>query len=80
VVSGRPARFIRNRLIDELSAAEPLAFPAQLSLTMPLRAAGDRELAALFAGQSAALTRAMPASDLVRTLAAETSERLKSFA
>jgi hypothetical protein len=47
---------------------------------MPLRAAGDRELAALFAGQSAALTRAMPAGDLVRTLAAETSERLKSFA
>jgi nitronate monooxygenase len=80
VVSGRPARFIRNRLIDELSAAEPLPFPAQLSLTMPLRAAGDRELAALFAGQSAALTRAMPAGDLVRTLAAETSERLKSFA
>ncbi len=79
VVSGRPARFIRNRLIDELSPAEPLPFPAQLGLTAPLFATGDPALSPLFSGQSAALTRAMPAGDLVRTLAAETAQRLKAF-
>jgi hypothetical protein len=31
------------------------AFPAQLSLSAPLEKTGDRELTALFAGQSAAL-------------------------
>jgi len=79
VVSGRPARFIRNRLIDELSPAEPLPFPAQLSLTAPLFATGDPALSPLFSGQSAALTRTMPAGDLVRTLAAETVQRFKAF-
>jgi len=80
VISGRPARLVRNRLIDELQDAEPLPFPAQLSLTWPLRSTGDPALNALFSGQSAALTRAMPAGDLVRTLAAEAGERLKAFA
>ena len=81
VVSGRPARFIKNRLIKDLSGsgAEPLPFPAQWSLTLPLEATGDRDLTALYAGQSVALTREMPAADLVRTLAAETSQRLKAF-
>jgi nitronate monooxygenase len=81
VVSGRPARFIVNKLIDDLSnsATEPLPFPAQWSLTFPLEASGDREFSGLMAGQSVALTREMSAADLVRTLAAETSQRLKAF-
>jgi len=82
VVSGRPARFIRNRLIDTLSepGAEPLPFPAQMSLTHPLAASGDRDLTALYAGQSAAMTREMSAGDLVRTLAEEAGMRLAAFA
>jgi nitronate monooxygenase len=81
VVSGRPARFIKNRLIEDLSGpeVEPLPFPAQWSLTLPLEATGDRDVTALYAGQSVALTREMPAADLVQTIAAETSERLKAF-
>jgi nitronate monooxygenase len=81
VVSGRPARFIKNRLIEELSrpGAEPLPFPAQLSVTYPLEASGDPDFMGLYAGQSVALTRDMPAADLIRTLAAETSQRLKAF-
>jgi nitronate monooxygenase len=79
VVSGRPARLIRNRLIDELSQSEPLPFPAQLSITTALRASGDPELGSLFSGQSAALTRDMPAGELVKTLASETGVRLKQF-
>jgi len=81
VISGRPARFIRNRLIDDLAepGAEPLPFPAQASLTHPLAAGGDRELTALYAGQSAALTRALSAEELVRTLAEEAAESLRAF-
>jgi nitronate monooxygenase len=81
VISGRPARFIRNRLIDDLSGpgAEPLPFPAQASLTHPLAASGDRDVTALYAGQSGALTRALPAGELVRILAGEAEERLRAF-
>ena len=35
-ISGRPARALRNRLTDELEAVQPLPYPAQLSLIMPL--------------------------------------------
>jgi len=81
-VSGRYARFIKNRLIEDLSGSEvePLPFPAQWNLTLPLEATGDRDVTPLYAGQAVALTREMPAADLVRTLAAETTERLKAFA
>jgi nitronate monooxygenase len=81
LITGRPARYIRNRLTDDLIASglQPVAFPAQLSLTAPLGATGDRELTALFAGQSAALARDTTAAELVASLAAETSRRLSGF-
>jgi len=81
VVSGRPARLIVNKLIEDLSrpGAEPLPFPAQLSLTFSLEETDDQDFMGLYAGQSAALTREMSAADLIRTLAAETSERLRAF-
>ena len=78
VVSGRPARFITNRLTDELRGTTPLPFPAQYSLTGPLEDTGDEDVAGLFAGQSVALTREMPAAKLIQTLAEETTARLKS--
>jgi nitronate monooxygenase len=82
MVSGRPARFIRNRLVNELvgSGLKPLPIPAQLSLTLPLAASRDRELTPLFAGQSAALARDTTATELVERLAAETAQRLRAFA
>ncbi|MGI9371278.1 MAG: NAD(P)H-dependent flavin oxidoreductase [Hyphomicrobiales bacterium] len=81
LISGRPARFVKNQLIQELTdcGAEPLPFPAQLSLTYPLEASGKQELSGMYAGQSARLTRAMPAAELVETLAEETSARLAHF-
>lgn len=80
-ITGRPARYIRNKLTDDLIASglKPVAFPAQLSLTAPLGATGDRELAALFAGQSAALARDTTAAELVRSLAEETTRRLRAM-
>ena len=82
VITGRPARYIRNKLTDDLIASglEPVAFPAQLSLTAPLGATGDRDLAALFAGQSAALAKDTTAAVLVESLAEATSRRLGEFA
>jgi hypothetical protein len=38
-----------------------------------------RGVTALFSGQSAALTGEMSAADLVQTIAAETSQRLRAF-
>lgn len=81
MITGRPARYIRNRLTDDLidSGLRPVAFPAQLSLTAPLGATGDRELTALFAGQSAALARDTTAAELVDLLAEETTRRLRAM-
>lgn len=80
-ITGRPARFMRNRLTDDLIEAglKPLAFPAQLSLTSPLESTGDRELTALFSGQSAALARDTSATELVTSLAKDATRILQSF-
>ena len=42
VISGRPARYIKNKLIEDLVASglKPLPIPAQLTLTFPLGAGG----------------------------------------
>ena len=81
MISGRPARYIRNRLVDELvgTGLKPLPIPAQLSLTLPLADTGDRELMPLFSGQSAALARDTNATELVERLAEETAQRLRAF-
>lgn len=80
--SGKPARAIRNRLLDDLADAEheTAPYPAQRSLVAPLGSKGDGAYQALWAGQNVGLTREMPAADLVRTLAEETAARLKAFA
>jgi nitronate monooxygenase len=81
MLTGRPARYIKNRLASDLIASglEPVSFPAQMSLTAPLQAAGDSELTLLFTGQSAALGTDTNAAALVESLAEETSRRLQAF-
>ena len=81
VISGRPARAINNQLVAALSkpGAQPLPFPAQSDLIAPLDGTGEPMLSTVLAGQSVALTRQMPAADLVRTLTAETTTCLRSF-
>jgi len=82
VISGRPCRYVRNTMIDELvgSGLQPLPVPAQQSLTSPLAASGDREWTALTSGQSAALTRDTNAAELMQRVADETTRRLAAFA
>jgi nitronate monooxygenase len=81
-VSGRPARYIRNKLVDHVvgSGLQPLPVPAQYSLTQPLSEAGDRDWTVLMSGQSVALTRVTNAAELVEQLAEETTRRLRAFA
>ena len=81
MITGRPARYIRNTLTDDLIACglAPVSFPGQLSLTRPLEATGDRDLTMLLAGQSAALGRDTDAAALIASLAEETSRHLHSF-
>jgi nitronate monooxygenase len=82
VISGRPCRYIRNNMIDELVASrlQPLPVPAQQSLTSPLATTGDREWTALTSGQSAALAKDTNAAELIQRIAEETTRRLRAFA
>ena len=81
VVSGLPARFVKNRLIEELTepGVEPLPFPAQMAFMAPLEDTGDGAVAPLYSGQSAHLTREMAAADLVSTLAEETNRCFSQY-
>jgi nitronate monooxygenase len=72
-VSGRPARALRNRLASELSGVLP--YPAQLSLTLPLREASGPAFQPMWSGQAAALAREAPAAEVVGTIARD-AERI----
>lgn len=81
-ISGRPARGLKNRLLAQVKALEQEAapFPMQNALTRSLGGAGDPELTVMWAGGGAALSRAMPAADLVAVLVAETETVLARHA
>ena len=81
--SGRPARGLVNRFMREQQSTEPLPFPVQNKLTGALRVASAKadngDFVAMWAGQAAALARAMPAAALIAELENEmrcASERL----
>jgi nitronate monooxygenase len=80
--SGRPARGILNRYLEEsgpMSDAVP-DFPYAATLVAPLRAASERagslDYMQLWAGQAAGLGKSMPADQFTRKLAAEVLELL----
>jgi nitronate monooxygenase len=74
IFSGRHARAIVNPLIREMAADEDQvpAYPVQNTLMRPLRAAAaarnDPDYVNLWAGQAAALSRPIPASDYLKSL------------
>jgi len=76
--SGRPARAVRNELLDELTATAPAAYPQLNRAAQPVRAAsaaaGDEAAVALWAGQTHHLARALPAGELVALVTAEARE------
>jgi nitronate monooxygenase len=79
--TGRTARGLVNRFMDEHGAEAPSAYPEVHHLTAPLRAAarerGDAEGFHLWAGQAHPLAEAVPAGELVRRLSAEAQEALR---
>lgn len=86
-ISGRPARGLRNRLMDEMEAvaASTAGYPAQAALTGDVRAAaagGDRaDLMALWAGQAAGLPSGVaPAGQIVADILREADEVIAALA
>ena len=76
--SGRPARGIKNRFIEEFEASgvAPLPFPSQNTATKDIRAAAAKnskpEFMSLWAGQSTrALTEEQGAAEIVRSIMEE---------
>lgn len=75
--TGRPARGIRNRLMQELGELSPLApaFPTSTSALAPLRAqaekAGRSDFSPLWSGQNASGCKAVPAAVLIKELMAQ---------
>ena len=78
--SGRHARGIENDFIQRMRthAGDILSFPAQNTLTRPMRAAaakrGEAGYLSLWAGTGAARARRLPAAELVRVLVDELRE------
>jgi nitronate monooxygenase len=82
--SGKPARGLANRFMKEMERAPQLAFPAQIKVTGALRqasvSAGRPDFVAMWAGQAAPLSRALPAAELVARLEAETVAAVQATA
>ena len=80
--SGRPARGLENRYIRDMATYQKTLpdFPINNTLTGPLRKAsaeaGKEDFMALWSGQAAALSKSLPAAELVETLVAETDAAL----
>ncbi|MGJ7520329.1 NAD(P)H-dependent flavin oxidoreductase [Variovorax sp. LT1P1] len=81
LITGRPARGMRTRLLDELGPLSdaPPAFPLATAALAPLKAAaetlGRDDFSTLWSGQNATGCRAIPAAQLTRDLAASTARR-----
>jgi nitronate monooxygenase len=86
LMTGRPARGLINRVMRELGPLNAIApeFPLAAGALAPLRAKaesqGSGDFSPLWAGQAAALERAMPAAELTKALAAEALERMRTLA
>ena len=82
--SGRPARGIVNRFMDEVESSKVpesvLPFPLQNAITRPLRTAAANlerpEFLSLWAGQGVRMARRLPAAELVSRLVAETEQAI----
>lgn len=82
--TGRRARGIVNRFLTEHTDRAPAAYPEIHHATAPLRAKGradgDADVINLWAGQTHELAEALPAAELVATLAADARAALADAA
>lgn len=83
-ISGRPARGMVNRLhllgrgYGQALPGYPMVYDAGKALHQAASAQGSSDYAAHWAGQGAPLARAMPAADLVATLARELNAQARA--
>jgi nitronate monooxygenase len=86
LMTGRPARGFINRVMREIGPISEVApeFPLAAGALAPLRAKaeaqGSGDFSPMWAGQAAALGRAMPAGELTKALAAEALNRMRALA
>ena len=86
VFSGRPARGIRNRFMDEMEAIadELLPFPLTDAMTKPMRAEargrGLTDYINLWAGQAGRLAKPMSTAKLIESVSRDGQERLHVLA
>ena len=84
--SGRPARGLENRYLREMAGHEAHYpdFPILNTLTGPLRKASEKgnntDFLSLWSGQSAAMSRNLPACELIQLLVKETESVLERLA
>ncbi len=82
--SGRAARGLRNRFVDEVRAGEIAPYPHQNALTRDVRTASARndtaDYLSLWAGQAVRLAREKPAGEIVKELVAEAAAALSGAA
>ena len=77
MISGKPARGLRNRYLEEMTEheAELLPFPAQYAVFGAIRAKAttidDGEFLPMWSGQGVGLVQAMPAAKLVDKVATQ---------
>ena len=81
--SGKPARGIRNRFMEEMDREEVPEYPVQNAYTRDIRAAAAKEdrieFLSLWAGQAARLGRAVPAAEVVEGTVREAARRLATL-
>jgi NAD(P)H-dependent flavin oxidoreductase YrpB (nitropropane dioxygenase family) len=85
-LSGKPARGICNRYIEDLEAVDEalLPYPAQYSVSRELRKEaakrGDPSFMAMWAGQGVGLFRRQPAAEFVSRLVADSQQLINRLA
>ena len=84
-LSGKPARGIRNRYINDLESADTplLPYPAQYAVSRVLRqataSAGSSDFMALWAGQGVGLYSNLPAAERVEQLIADANKLIRKM-
>ena len=82
--TGRSARGLVNRFMDEYSSGAPVAYPEIHHATSPLRAAarqrGDADGFNLWAGQAHVLAHEQPAGGIIRSIGADARSIIRRLA
>ena len=85
VISGKPARGLANRYIQDMEALEdgPMPYPMQYALSGAIRRKaaqqGNPDFLAMWAGQGVGMLREMSAATLLKALVLETEVLLKAL-